>query len=482
MALAQVLTLIATFFFTVAQARYLSPATFGKLSVALSANAILMLVVDFGLGTKLPRDVAQRPESAGRALGAALVLRVSLWCLTLPIVWLATVALDYDAELRTVVLILALSGLVGGIAATLVSYFQGREKFLFPSFASVAQRGAAAVLGVGALVTGNGVLAVAGVYVTAGLLELVVLLFGMRSHPVAVARPAPSAVVAMARGTAILGFFWMLGAFYYNVDMLILQRLVPAENVAWYAAAYRLFGVALAVVSMASSMVLYPIISRLSLGPRDELRLAIERSFSFLAAAGVFAALAIAFSADEIIALVFPAREYAGAANALRLLAPAIAAIYSNGPFFMLLLGMKYERRLLVMAAVLAVLNPIANLVLIPLFQQNAAAALTSATEFVVIGWLVALTPRELRGAVSPRALARLAVAAATAAGCLYVLRDLSMFIAVPLAFAAYVVVALGVGVIPLSELRAFVRTREAVRSPSRAEPLALAVGRDTDG
>jgi O-antigen/teichoic acid export membrane protein len=454
-AAAQAITWTATFLFTLAQARYLGPARFGEFSVALSFTLVATVVIDFGLSTKLARDVAQRPATAGQALFATLIVRFGLWCLVMPLIWAGTVILGYDTELQVSILILGASLLFGGVAASLGSYFQGREEFVFPSLGSIAQRGSAAVLGVGALALGQGVLVVATVYVVASALQVLVMLLGMRRHPVSFSAPERSAVVDTIRGTATLGAFWILGSIYYNVDILILQRLVPPENVAWYAAAYRLFNAALMVVGFASSTVLYPVLSRLAVGSREGLRSAMERSFTYLFASGVFVALTILVGADQIVALLYPAREYGEAASALRLLAPGLIGMYTNGVFFLALLGMGFERRLLVMAAVLAVLNPLANLLAIPLFQQNASALITSATEAVVLVWVLALTPKDLRGAASPRVAARILVAAIPAAACLWLLRDWSVLVGVPLAFTAYGAAGLVVGVVPANELRA---------------------------
>ena len=454
-AIAQIITLGASFFFTLAQARFLGPARFGELSVALSVSAILTLVIDFGLGSKLPRDVAQRPEAAGQALVASFVVRGAIWVAAVPVVWAATTVLGYGPELQSSVLILSLSVLFSGFAASLVGYFQGREQFVFPSLGMVSQRATAATLGVGALALGYGAPVVAAMYVVASVVQVVVMLPGLRKYPVSPTTLERHTVIDMVRGTATLGFFWMLGAFYYNVDLLILQRLMPAENVAWYAAAYRLFGVALAVVSFASSAVLYPAISRLSIGPRAELRRAMERSFTFLLGSGIFVALVVAIAAEQIVALVFPARDYGPAASALRLLAPAIAAMYANGPFFLVLLGMHSDRGLLAMAATLAVLNPLANIIAIPLYGQNASALLTSATELAVLGWVIALTPRDLRGAADPRVVVRLFAAALPAAMSLWLLHPLPVLVSVPLASVVYVAAALACGAVPADDVRA---------------------------
>ncbi|HLQ04873.1 MAG TPA: oligosaccharide flippase family protein [Verrucomicrobiae bacterium] len=463
-AMAQAITWTATFLFTLAQARYLEPARFGELSLALSYAALLAVVVDFGLSAKVARDVAQRPASARQALMATLVVRVGIWTLAMPAVWATTVLLGYHAELQASILILGGSLLIGGFSASLGAYFQGREEFLVPSLGSIAQRGSAAALGVAALAMGHGIIAVAIAYALASVVQVVVLLLGVRKRPVAFSVPERVAVVDMFRGAAIMGCFWILGTFYYNVDMLILQRLVPLENVAWYAAAYRLFNAAVTLVAFTSGAVLYPVMARLSVGPREELRGAMEKSFTYLLASGVFVALTLVIAADQVVALLYPAREYGEAATALRLLAPALAAMYTNGVFFLALLGMGYERRLVLMAAFLAVLNPIANVLVIPILRQDGAAVVTSLTELIVLIWVLALTPKDLRSAANPATVLRIVAGGAPAAACLWALPD-GLFIGVPLAGIVYLATLRALGVIPAADLRAL---RELVSRPHR--------------
>jgi len=478
---AQIITWAAAFVFILAQARYLGPSRFADISVALSYSALLGVVVDFGLTTKLARDVAQRPATAGQALAAALAVRVGLWCVAMPLVWALTVILGYHNDLQASILILGVSLLVGGFGSSLGAYFQGREQFLFPSLSSIAQRGSVALLGVGALALGGGIVSIAIAYVVANVVQLLVLVPGIRKNPVASTALEPATVVNMFRGAAVLGFFWIFGTVYYNVDMLILQRLVPPENVAWYAAAYRLFNAAVMVVGLASGTVLYPVLSRLSVGSREALHHAMERSFTFLVATGVFMLLTLTVAADQIVAVLYPAHQYGEAASALRLLAPGLAAMHASGVFFLTLLGMGAERRLLVMSAVLAVLNPLANLLLIPLLQQNGAALVTSATEVVVLVWMLALTPKDLRGAARPSVAVKLLVAAVPAAVCLWLLRDLSIFVGVPLAGIVYVTAALALGTLPAEDLRharnfissvrgAAGRSREPATAPTTVE------------
>jgi O-antigen/teichoic acid export membrane protein len=468
---AQIITWAATFLFTVAQARYLGPARFGELSLALSYAVILGVVVDFGVSTKLARDVAQRPAGAGQALAASFAVRVALWCAAMPIVWVTTVLLGYDGELQESILVLALSLLIGGFALSLAAYFQGREAFLFPSLGSVAQRGSAALLGVAALAMGFGIVVVAAAYVAACVLQVLVMLPGLRKHPVPSLRLERSAAAEMIRGTAILGCFWILGSLYYNVDMVILQQLASPERVAWYAAAYRLFNATAMVVGFVLGTVLYPALSRLSMDSRESLRRAMERAFAFVVASGVFLALTLVVAADQLVALLYSAHDYGPAASSLRLLAPGLAAMYANGVFFLALLALGFERRLLVMAAVLAVLNPLANLLVIPSLQQDGAAIITSITELVVLGWVLAITPKDLRSAARPAVLMKAALAAGAAAVVLWSLRDWPLFVGIPIAGLLYLVLGLALGLVPVEELRA-IPARFRARLQRRAAPM----------
>jgi O-antigen/teichoic acid export membrane protein len=469
-AVAQAITWTASFFFTLAQARFLSTPHFGELSVAFSYTAVLAVVVDFGLSTKLARDVAQEPATAGQALAASLVVRTAIWCLAMPLAWVGTIILGYHAELQASILILAAGMLFGGVAASLGAYFQGREEFLFPSLGSIVQRGSATILGVGALSVGLDVIGVALACAAAFALQVLVMVPGMQRHPVSSTKVERATVVNMFRGATTLAFFWIFGSIYYNVDMLILDRLVPPENVAWYAAAYRLFNAALIAAGLAAGTVLYPLLSRLSVDSRDELRRTLQRSFALLLASGVFVALVLVAAADQVVALLFPADKYAEAASALRLLAPGLAAMYANGVFFFTLLGLRFERRLLLMAVVLAVLNPLANLVLIPVLQQNGAALLTSVTETIVLVWVIALTPKDLRVAASPVVVAKILVAAIPAAACLWLLRDSSLVVGIFLASLVYLTSVLALGIVPAEDLRAM-RTLVGRSRPSAERP-----------
>lgn len=480
-AVAQVIVLASTFAFTIAQARYLGPARFGELSLALSFSVVLGSLTDFGLGMQLARTVAKQPHRVGAALGSTLVVSVGLWAVAMPIAFAATAVLGYGPDLRATVLILTAGLLFAAAGSVLSAYYQGREEFRVRSIAPVLRQLAIAGIGIAVLAAGGGPVEVAMVIVFGGFLNLAILAVSLHRQRQSVPHlnVDRSSIRLIFLGAAPIGMFWILGATYFNIDMLLLQQLSEPENVGWYAGAYRLFSVGGIIAGLVSGVVLYPVFARLSIGAGEELRAAMARACRFLLLAGVFVALVFLLLADQIVTTVYSTGRFAATAEALRLLSPAVATQYVGSVFQFSLLAMGHERRLLVMAAVLAVANPLVNLVAIPLWQQNGAALVTTATEIIVLAWLLLATPRWLRSAASPRTLVRTAIAALPAAAALLVLRDQHILVAIAVAGVAYVATALAVHVLPeedLQLLRAVVNSRS---QPEAATPLARRTAED---
>ena len=464
----RVATWIAAFAFTIAQARYLGPGHFGELSVALTYAALLAIVMDFGLGTQLSRMVAQRSPGHEQALAATIAIRAGLWFLGAPALVLVCAALGYGPELQLTILLLAVSVLLVGVSNTVASFLQGHEEFALPAFAAVAQGFTAAAVGGLVLVARPEIAVVAYAFVAAGAVNLAVLSLSSRVRE-SLHRPRIDAQAALRllRGSVPLGIYAIATTVYFSVDMVMLQRLAPAENVGWYAAAYRPFGAATLFPSIVAGTVLYPVLSRLSLGSRDELRAVIEKSLTLLTLAGVGVALVFVLFAERIVAILYPAQSYAAAADALRLLAPGLLFIYVNWALATALLGLRLERRLIVMAVTIAVLNPLMNLAAIPLFREEGAAFTTSLTEFIVLLWLVRMMPRDLLRLASLRVGAKAATAAVLTAIVLAPLRDQPLVLTAPVAIVLYAAAALATRVVTTRELAALAAAVAPLRRTS---------------
>lgn len=471
----QILMWLAAIAFTIAQATHLGPAGFGELSVALSYAGLLGVVIEFGLATQLTRLVAQRASRHEEALAATMLINGALWLLAIPLVVLATLLFGYSRELRETILLLSVSVLFIGIANTIAAYLQGREQFFLPAVASVAQRLAAAGVGIVMLLVRPEITAVAGAFVVSGIVNIAVLLVGLRAHPRMPLRVDPHRAWDLFRRTVPLGMFGIAAMAYWSLDMIMLQRLAPAENVGWYAAAYRLFSIATILPSVAVGIALAPVLSRLSVDSRSELGAVIEKLSTFMIVSGAAAALVLILFADKIIALVYPAHAYAESALALRLLAPGLLFAYVNRVYAQSLVSLHQERRLFIMAAAAAVLNALANLIVIPLFRENGAAITTSLTELFWLVCVVRLMPRDLLSSENARVATRTLLAGGATAILLLPAQGLDLVVGLPLSlalFAVLTVVLRAVSTSDLLALRALVRPVRAETVPLTESPL----------
>jgi O-antigen/teichoic acid export membrane protein len=377
--------------------------------------------------------------------------------------------LGYGPELQRAIAILAVSVFFMGLGNTVGAILQGREEFFLLSVAAIAYRVVAAVVGVTLLMVTRDIGVIAGAYAVAAVAAGAVLLSGMRSGMAVPIQIDVPFTLQVLRAAVPLGLYWIVGTFYFNVDMVVLERLAPPENVGLYAAAYRLFSTTLVVPGIVTMMVLFPMFSRLSVDSHDELRRVIEKALTFLVPVGCAVTVALAVLAESVTSFVYPAQMYGPAASALRLLAPGVLLVYVNSVFAYALLGLHHERRLLAMAVVAAILNPLANAIVIPLWREDGAALITSLTEVFLLLWLLRAMPRELLSASSLGLSIRSLAAGALTAVALIPLREGSLFVTLPAALGIYAVTALLLRAVSPDDLRALadvVRPRAARLEP----------------
>src|SRR5688500_13331239 len=133
-------------------ARTLGASGSGLYAVAVNLWLYASIVVDFGLGTWLTREVARRPEGARDSVADALGLRLGLAICALPLLRLAALGAGFvqgsgpDAVLLMTVLLLGMGLLPGAVSAAGTSLFYAFEDMTFPA---LVQLGTAALTTLG---------------------------------------------------------------------------------------------------------------------------------------------------------------------------------------------------------------------------------------------------------------------------------------------------------------------------------------------
>jgi O-antigen/teichoic acid export membrane protein len=345
----------------------------------------------------------------------------------------------YPPETVAVIWIYGLAQLLWQLASACQAALQGLETMQHIALATVLGKLVNTALGIGALLLGFGVYAIAGVGVLAALTTVVVMAaFLARRYRPILGLDRRLAATMLREGLPYLfsGFALVL---YTEVDILNISWLVDQQTVGWYGAADRLFGTMLflPVVFMAS---VFPSLARTFKQNPAAMPALVQRGLNLILALAAPVGLGIVVIADPLVLLLY-GPEFAPSGAVLAILGVVLIFTYVNiviGQFLIASDRQHYWGPVILAAAILTV--PL-DLLLIPWGEQRFGnGAIGGGLSFVVTELLMAATGLAMlpRGTVTWATLwsaLRVALAGAAMVAASWWLRW--TFIAVPIAVAA---------------------------------------------
>ncbi|GAC1318372.1 MAG: hypothetical protein NVSMB25_07760 [Thermoleophilaceae bacterium] len=431
-AVGEIVGKLASLVLFAALARKVGEAELGIFVFAFAWTQVATTPAGIGFDRYLLRKVAEDRQNA-QALFYEIVrtkvLRsLPLAALSFLLLWI----LGYSSETRDAVYLLTVGLTIDNIARSLFMVFTGVERVGTMAVTLVVQRVSAAVLGIGALLLGYGVVAVALTYTVgaaAGLLFASVVM--ARSMRIKLARLPPPQRRVVRRDSRPYAAQDVVGILLAKIDTVILSFLATSAAVGRYGAAYRLlestFFLTFAVTGAFAAMFTY-----LRHDSEPTIGAAYERSLKLTIILLMPCAIAFGILARPISRAFF-GPQLADAAHAVTFLAPVVLLLGIIQLAMTLITGRR-DAVIVVRITVLAVAVNIAlNLILIPILHDRGAAIamLVTAVVFVValasavkgtigkINWRAAALSPIVAGAamVAPLVVLRGSLLAATLAG-----------------------------------------------------------------
>ncbi|MCX7851253.1 MAG: oligosaccharide flippase family protein [Caldilineales bacterium] len=431
--------------------RVLNPAGVGAYSFAIQFYTLFEIVVRFGLGTLLTREVARRRQSeteAGRYLGNVLVLRTLLWLASLPL--MAVVAGLYrqagaiDDATVVAIGIFALALFFANLSDAFSSVFYAFERMEYPAGVASFVALARVTLGAFVLLLGGGFVGLAAVSLLMNVFQAVWLYGLVRRR---ILRPRLESDWSLQR--------WMLGeslplmvnhllaTAFWRVDILILTAMVGAYGVGLYSAAYKYID-GLNVLPSYFTLAVFPVMARLAGGNggdgRDLARLmrTYRLSLRLLTMLAIPIAVLVFFAAEPLI-IILGGREYVpGAVVALQILILSIPIGFMNSLTHYVLIAVG-QQRFLTGAFVIGVgFNIVANLLAIPRYGVAGAAFVTILSEFALFFPFYYAVRRHLAPLPWFDLLWRQVLAGLLMAATFLLVTPFSLLLALPLACAVY--------------------------------------------
>jgi O-antigen/teichoic acid export membrane protein len=401
LSIAQIISYVLVFFYTIYIARYLGAEGFGILSFAIAIVGIFTILTDLGISTLTVRDVARDRSLGPKYLGNGLVIKVILAVVSFGLIALAVNLLNYPSETITVVYFIALSTIFGSIASFIFSIFQAHEKMEFQGLGQILN---GVLMFSGVFIAIDMSLDVVGfsfVYFITSLISLIysllIYIWKFSLPPVEVDRVFWGKLLKGAIPFGITGIFVTI---YYWIDSVMLSVMAGNEVVGWYNASYKVIFLFLSFQSL-FIVSIFPVLSSFYKTSRESLKYAYERSFKYMLIISIPIAIFGTLVADKIILLIY-GPDFMPSIVALQILIWTVVFMFINNISGNFLGSINQQVVVSKVAAVGAVVNIVLNLVLIPKFSYVGSSFATVFTELMILPILVYVVHKYRYTSVSP--------------------------------------------------------------------------------
>ena len=377
------------FAFAMLRLRILNPSGEGAYAFAIAFYGFFEILVRFGLGALITRDVAQDKRRANAYLSNAVVLRTLLWLVSLPvqaaIVWAYVRFGNLTADEVLTIAIFAVALLFASYADAISSLFYAWEKMEYPAGIASAIVWLKVALGALVLLLGGGFVGLAAVALLMNILQTVWLFWLVRRTLFPPHWEVDWGLQRwMLNEAGPLMINHLLATIFFRIDMWILRPVRGETEVGWYSAAYKYLD-GLNVIPSYFSLALFPLMSRYAHDPEGALARAYRVSLRLLIMVALPVVVFVLFTADFLIDILGGAKFLPFSAWALRLLILSIPFGFVNSLTQYALIAVGQQRFLTRAFVIGVVFNVVTNVLLIPRYGFQAAAVTTIFSEIALL-------------------------------------------------------------------------------------------------
>jgi O-antigen/teichoic acid export membrane protein len=427
LAMGQLITWSMTLVWTLVVPRALGPAGMGVIVTSWSVAGVLGIVLGLGTRNYLVRELVVQPASASRLLGSAIVLRIVMIPLfAASILIYAHVASD-GREMRLALYLAGAATVLTMLAEPLQAGFQAIERMEYLALSDVINKSSQGMLGVALALLGfrsTGIVACWAV--TAGAV-LILNVVWLRGHVRVRLNSNLRNLLSIARESIA---YWAFGVFmmlYLWIDTVMLSLLTRSEVVGWYGVPTKLFQSLMFLPALMSTAWLPRLVTAFEAGD-GELEREARRPLELLLLASIPLCAVTAATAGPVLHLLYGS-AYNESVPVLITLALCLPPLYANIMLNMVLVAAKRQTAWTWVLAGATVVNPLLNLVLIPLSERDyhngaiGAGIALLLTEVLIVAVGLVLFGRQLVGRRTLRRCVPALISSAALWGVAYLLR-----------------------------------------------------------
>jgi O-antigen/teichoic acid export membrane protein len=358
--------------------------------VALVAAQYFLTVSNWGLNDLTVREVAADPTLAPRLFSTTLLLRCGIAIVLIPVAaGLVGLYALIDNPLSPAAIgalaLLTLHLFPAALASACSASFQAFQRMEVPALIALLTNIAKVLIGTLVFVAGGGVVALAGVALaTTAVNALLFLLLQRRMlFKARLVWDWPDGRRLLRESFPLLLNSLLLVVFF-RFDYIILRAFHDRDTIGIYDAAYKWINMT-TIVPAYFVAALFPVLARYAVADRAALGRAYRHALALLAMIAWPMTVAFSVLSRELILLIGGQEFLPGAAWALAILIWFLPLSYINGVTQYVIIALRRQREITLAFGIAAAFNLITNLLLTPYWSYLAAAALTVATEAVIL-------------------------------------------------------------------------------------------------
>ncbi len=469
------LTLLLTIFLP----RYLGAEGIGKLQFATSLWMIVGMLIAFGTGTLLTKEIARAPQRTAELLGVVMVLRILFFGVGYAGIVALLRWLDYPVVTINVVCIIGISNLIDQFATACQAALQGLEEMRILSIGNIVGKAIDTTVGVLLLLTGWGIYAIAALLIVSTSVRLVIqIIYLNRLHRLRLTfRAATLWRISTAGLPYLMSSIFLVG--YLQMNVLIISFLLNEEAIGWYSAADRLFNTLLFIPTV-FMMAIFPVFSRMMINDGEQLQRLMRKSFDTLLLLGVPIGLGMTVVAGPIVTFLF-GPEFVNSGPILAVEGLALICMYQNVLLGQYLISIDRQNSWTVVMAVATFLLIGLDLMLIPWSHARwsngaiGAAAAYGITELCMVIAGILLLPKGTLGRGNLWSAIRIFAAGGVMCAVAWGLSTLFIGVPIVAGVAVYLVMILLLQVLPKEDYQLLLNAVQGfLHRQNRATPEAI--------
>lgn len=420
---------------------------FGELGFTVVYVGLFALLATYGTTEFLTKTLSRSLEDTGHYLYNTLVLKLvaSLGCSALAIG--LGMFLGFDGQRIVLIAVYCIGMTLNVLNNVLLSGYHALQRMGRPALWNAIGLYVGALSGIAVLLLGGSVVAYALVFNLAFVIPLAGNMLGMSSSLRTSGGLDRRVWVHVLTGG--FPFFVLAGllAIYGSVDVAMIEGIAGTDAVGWYTLAYRWVGMpALFAVSVATA--LFPALSADHAEGSETFTAMANRALYVVLIVSIPAATGIALVARDFITLVYGS-DFEQAIPIMQVMAIAVPVVGLDVVLGTVVLAMDRQRQWMVVSAVAAVFNPLANLIAIPYamreFDNGAlgAAFTTVLTEIILLVGALLIVPTGILDRSTRRLGLRILSASATMVPVVLLLGATPLYVQVTAGALAYAAASL---------------------------------------